>query len=491
MNEIKLGNTAIHDLRSALVLLEQSPKHLIKTNEQVDPDIELASVYRYIGGGATLPPPTQTGPAMLFKNIKGYDNLQIIAGVLAHRERIALMMGTTVENLSRFMLKALQNDIEPVTLAKGKPATCQEVVHKSPLDINKIIPGMRNTKIDGGPYFCMGLMRCVDRETGDANLTIHRLCVQGPDTLTASFVPIRHNEHFRKNAEKKGEGLPISINIGVDPAIYLGACFEAPTTPLGYDELRIAGGIRQRPVELADCVAVNAKSIAYAEVVIEGELLPNERLREDVTRTGFSIPEFTGYMGPAHKALPVIKIKAITHRKNPILQTIVGPGEECANLCGIPTEASILNMLEATMPGRVKNVYVHPSSGGKLMAIIQFDKLIPNDEGQQRQAGIMALAAYQEVKHIIIVDPDVNIYDSNDVFWALTTRYQADIDTVMIPGVRCHKDDPSQDPAYNPMLKAKGITCKAIFDCTVPMTLRDRFKRAPFEEIDIARFLTG
>jgi gallate decarboxylase subunit C len=488
----KKGNhTDICDLRSAIKVLIESPGQIITTREQVDPDTELAAVYKQIGAGTTLPPPTKTGPAMLFENIKGFDDVRVIVGVLAKRERIALMMGCSVEELPRLLLASRNNPQKPV-LVKNPNPPCQEVVHKAPLDIRKLLPAMKNTEQDAGPYFCMGLMRAEDPETGQADVTIHRLCVQGADIITASFVSFRHIEQFRKKAEKMGQALPVSINIGLDPAVYLGACFEPPTTPLGFDELSIAGALRNSPVELVNCLTVKAKAIANAEVIIEGELLPNKRMPEDAnTNTGLAMPEFTGYMGPAHKALPILKVKAVTHRKNPILQAIVGPGEEHCNLAGIPTEASIMILLEKSMPGKVKNVYVHPSGGGKLLAILQVVKKSISDEGRQRQAALIAFTAFQELKQVIIVDEDVNIYDSNDILWALTTRYQGDISTIFIPGVRCHKDDPSQSPGFNPALKDYGITCKTIFDCTVPFEMKSRFKRSQFKDVDIERFLSN
>ena len=161
------------------------------------------------------------------------------------------------------------------------------------------------------------------------------------------FVPGRHLDTFRQKAEAAGKALPISISIGVDPAIEIGACFEPPTTPLGFDELSIAGSLRNQAVELTDCVSVNALAIANAEVVIEGELLPDVRVREDQnTDTGKAMPEFPGYTGSAQAQVPVIKVKAITHRRHPILQTCIGPSDEHTNLAGIPTEASILQMVE-------------------------------------------------------------------------------------------------------------------------------------------------
>ena len=315
------------------------------------------------------------------------------------------------------------------------------------------------------------------------------MCIQGPDLLSIYFVPGRHIDQFRIKAEARGQALPVSISMGLDPAIYLAACFEPPTTPLGFDELTIAGGLRGKPVELVNCLSVSAKAIARAEIVLEGEILPGERIREDVqTNTGYCMPEFPGYLGKAQPQLPLIRIRAITHRRNPILQTIIGPGEEHVNLAGVPTEASIFRLVEDSMPGRLRNVYCHSAGGGKYLAIMQFEKRAASDEGRQRQAALTAFAAFSELKNVILVDPDVNIFDTADVLWAMTTRYQGDVSTIFIPGVRCHPLDPSQSPDFSPSIVAPGISCKTIFDCTVPFHLQDRFRRAQFVEVDIKKF---
>jgi UbiD family decarboxylase len=484
----KEKSVEVCDLRSAIRLLKKTPGQLLTTNEPVDAHAELAGVYKPVGAGCPVMPPTQSGPAMLFRNIKRYEDIEIIVGVLANRERTAILMGSTSEKLPYLLLDALKHPIAPQGFS-GKKAPCHEVIHRAPLDIQKFIPAPTNTKLDAGPYFTMGLLRAEDPETGEADVTIHRLCVQGPDLLTVWFTPGRHIDAFRIKAEEKGQPLPVSVNIGLDPAIYLAACFEPPTTPLGFDELSIAGAIRHRPVELVDCVSVKTKAIASAEIVIEGEFLPGERIREDIhTDTGYSMPEFTGYMGVAYPALPVLKIKAVTHRKKPILQTIVGPGEEHCNLCGIPMEASIIRLIESSMPGRVRNVYAHPAGGGKLLVILQFKKTGPTDEGRQRQAALTAFTAFPELKHVILVDEDVNLYDSSDILWAMTTRYQGDVSTVFIPGVLCHPLDPTQTREFNPLLRGNSISCKTIFDCTVPYEMKNRFRRSPFIEVDEKRF---
>jgi 4-hydroxy-3-polyprenylbenzoate decarboxylase len=480
----------IHDLRSALELLASVPGHLVTTRTPVDPVAELAGVYKLVGAGTPVAPPTRIGPAMMFESVKGYG-MPVVTGVLASRERTALLLGSRSDRLAFDLLEALNHPVGPVEV-RAEQAPCQEVVIRPPFDLRTLIPAPTNTLDDAGPYFNMGLLRAKDPVTGQADVTIHRLCLQGPDLLSVYFAPGRHIDMFRAKAESMGRGLPVSISMGLDPAVYVAACFEPPTTPLGLDELTIAGGLRRRPVELVKCVSADVLALARAEIVLEGEIVPGERMREDAaTNTGCSMPEFPGYLGVAAQELPVIRVTAVTHRRNPILETIVGPGEEHVNLTGIPTEASILQMVERSMPGRLRNVYCHPAGGGKYLAILQFRKTSPADEGRQRQAALTAFAAFPELKHAIVVDEDVDIFDSNDVLWAMTTRYQGDASTVFIPGVRCHPLDPSQTPEFSASIPAPGISCKTIFDCTVPYTLKEQFRRAKFVEVDLERFLPG
>lgn len=481
------------DLRSALELLESIPGQMVHTDVEVDPSAELAGVYRYVGVGGTVARPTKTGPAMTFENVKGHPGAKVVIGLLASRKRVGYLLNSKPEKLGFMMRDAVKNAIAPVVVDKAK-AQCQEVVHLATdegFDIRKLIPAPTNTPEDAGPYVTLGMCYASDVETGESDVTIHRLCLQSKDEISMFFTPgARHLGAFREKAEALGKPLPISISIGVDPAIEIASCFEPPTTPLGFNELSIAGAIRGKAVELAPCVTIDEKCIANAEYVIEGELLVGARVREDQnSNTGKAMPEFPGYTGPVNAELPVIKVKAVTHRVNPIMQTCIGPSEEHVSMAGIPTEASILDMVERAMPGRVQNVYAHSSGGGKFIAVIQFKKTVPSDEGRQRQAALLAFSAFPELKQVILVDEDVDIFDTNDVLWAMTTRMQADVDIVTIPGVRCHPLDPSNDPACSWSIRDHGIACKTIYDATVPFNQKARFQRAKFMEVDVKKFL--
>ena len=483
----------VTDLRSALALLETMPENLVTTDVEVDPEAELSGVYRHVGAGGTVMRPTKIdGPAMIFNNIKGHPDARVLIGLLASRQRVAALLGTTKEDLGKLLCRCAQNPIEPVVT--DDPAPCQEVIHRvtdPDFDLYKLIPAPTNTPKDAGPYITMGMCYATHPDTGRSDVTIHRMCIQSKDELSIFLMPgARHIGAMAERATELGRPLPISISIGVDPAIEIGSCFEPPTTPLGYNELAIAGALRGTPVVMHKCVSIEENCIANAEYVIEGEIQPGVRVVEDQnSHTGYAMPEFPGYNGRASSECWLIKVKAVTTRTHPIMQTVIGPSEEHVNLAGIPTEASIWGLIEKALPGKITNVYAHPSGGGKYMAVLQCRKTVHTDEGKQRQAALLAFSAFPELKHVILVDEDVDIFDSRDVLWAMNTRFQGDRDIVTIPGVRCHPLDPSSNPEYSPSIPDIGVSCKTIFDCTVPFHMKERFQRAEFLDVDPRHWL--
>ena len=483
----------VNSLRSALELLKNIPGQLLESDVEVDPKAELAGVYRYVGAGGTVARPTKKGPAMIFNNVKDHPDARVAIGVLASRKRVAALLDAAPEDLGKLLYRSVENPIPPILTDKAAP--CQEVIPRATdpgFDLYKLVPAPTNTPDDAGPYITMGMCYATHPDTGLSDVTIHRLCIQGKDELSIYFVPgARHIGAMADRAEELGKPLPISISIGVDPAIEIGSCFEPPTTPLGYDELAVAGAIRGEPVKLCNCLTVNQRAIANAEYVIEGEVVPGVRVQEDQnSHTGYAMPEFPGYTGPASGQCRLIKVKAVTHRKNPIMQTCIGPSEEHVSMAGIPTEASIFAMIEKAMPGKLLNVYCPSAGGGKYMAILQFRKTQASDEGRQRQAALLAFSAFSELKHIFLVDEDVDPFDVSDVLWAMNTRFQGDADIITIPGVRCHPLDPSNDPSCSPSIRDHGIACKTIFDCTVPYDQKERFHRSRFLEINPAKWET-
>ncbi|PIO82454.1 3,4-dihydroxybenzoate decarboxylase [Loigolactobacillus backii] len=478
-----------YDLRSVLAKLKEEPTQYHETDEAVDPNAELAGVYRYIGAGGTVQRPTQEGPAMMFNNVIGFPETRVLIGLLASRKRVGQLFHHDYHTLGQLLNQAVEHPVAPVTVSEEQ-APAHEVVHRvsdPDFDIRKLIAAPTNTEYDAGPYITMGLVAGSNPEKTMSDVTIHRMVLEDKDTIGIYIMPGgRHIGAFLKDYQKIDKPMPVTINIGLDPAITVGATFEPPTTPLGYNELGVAGALRQEPVQLVAGLTVNEKALARAEFTIEGEILPQTTIQEDInTNTGKAMPEFPGYDGDANPAVNVIKVKAVTHRKNrPIMQTVIGPSEEHVSLAGIPTEASILSLVNRALPGKVLNVYNPPAGGGKLMTIMQIHKEDEADEGIQRQAALLAFASFKELKTVILVDEDVDIFDMNDVMWTINTRFQADEDIVVLPGMRNHPLDPSERPEYDPKsIRTRGMSSKLILDGTVPVDMKKQFTRAQFKKV--------
>lgn len=478
----------INDLRSAIEHLKAIPGEFIETDVAIDPDAEITGVYRHVGAAGVCQRPTRLGPAMMFTNVNGFEDSRVVIGMVGTRERVGHLLNCPPAELGQLLNKSVHNRIAPQLVEPGEDIPCQEVVYKATdpdFDIRKIIPAPRNTPEDAGPYITMGHCYSHDPVTGEHDITIHRLCLQDKDTMTFNSAPGRHLEIFRRKWHAQGKNMPLTVNIGLDPAIPIACCFEPPTTPLGLNELSIAGALRNEPVKMANCLTVDEQCIANAEYVLECEILFGETMPESANPENiWAMPEFPGYEGIAHKESAVVKVRAITTRKHPIMQTCIGCSEEHVNMAGIPTEASILDACQKAFPGLVTNVYAARSGGGKSIAIISVNKKTPVDQGRERQVGLVALATYTELKHVIVVDDDIDIFDADDVMWAMNYRFNAEQDLITIPNVICHPLDPSEKKDVTGYWR-DGLGCKAIFDCTMPFGLRDKyFHRAKFLEVD-------
>lgn len=268
---VKRNPVSIRSLRDAVAFLEAQQGQLICSRVPVDPAAELSGVYRYVSaGGTVMRPTTVDGPAMLFENVLGHPDASVLIGLLASRSRVAAMLGCAKEDLGRLLCECVRSPIAPVLT--GEPAPAQEVVHLAGdpgFDLFRLIPAPTNTPVDAGPYITLGTCYATHPDTGLSDVTIHRMCIQSRDEMSIFLQPgSRHIGAMAERATELGQPLPISISIGVDPAIAVTSCFEPPTTPLGFDELSIAGALRGEPVRLCRCVSVGESAIANAEYVI-------------------------------------------------------------------------------------------------------------------------------------------------------------------------------------------------------------------------------
>lgn len=183
------NRTDILDLRTSLEVLRKTNGQLVETDVEVNPEAELSGVYRHVGAGGTVKRPTKVnGPAMIFKNVKGHPGASVVIGLLASRERVGLLLGCEKEHLGKLFCECAKNPVMPV-VADGK-APCQEMIYRADdpdFDLFKLIPAPTNTPVDAGPYITMGMCYATHPDTGESDVTIHRMCIQSRDELSIFY----------------------------------------------------------------------------------------------------------------------------------------------------------------------------------------------------------------------------------------------------------------------------------------------------------------
>jgi len=212
---------------------------------------------------------------------------------------------------------------------------------------------------------------------------------------------------------------------------------------------------------------------AEAEIVIEGRILPEVREPEG------PFGEFPRYYGPRSDK-PVVEVTAITHRRRPIFQDIVPAGYEHLLLGAIPREASLLRGLRRSFP-TVRAVHMTPGGSCRFHAVIAIEQ---GQEGQAKNVILATLANNFDIKHVWVVDTDVDVFDAEAMEWAVATRFQADRDLLVVGGAQGSRLDPSS---------VDGVSAKMGFDCTVPLgadPFRYQAIRIPgLEEVDLASYV--
>ncbi|SDL41577.1 2,5-furandicarboxylate decarboxylase 1 [Modicisalibacter muralis] len=400
--------------------------------------------------------------ASLFIEPGGHP-VSVVSGLLSDRAWMAEAMGVAP---SQVLSRYLEASLNPLPWNETSEAACQEVVHTDELDLGALLPIPTHNEHDSGPYITAGLMIIRNPVTGVQNVSIHRLQVTGQNRLGALLLP-RHALSFYQRAEAEGDDLEVAIVIGADPLTLLAS---QAIVPIDHDELEIAGALHSQPLDVVRCITNQVRVPAQAEIVIEGRLLC--RIRELEGPFG-EFPQYYGERAERH----VIEVDAVTHRRNPLYHTIVGGGLEHLLLGGIPREATLLAHLKRSFPS-VRDV--HLSKGGvcRYHLYVQIDK---RSEGEAKNIILGALAGHYDVKHVTVVDCDVDVHDPAEVEWALATRFQADRDLLLVSESQGSKLDPST---------RDGVGAKLGFDATVPLSAPP-FKflriRVPGEtELDLA-----
>lgn len=429
-------------------------KHI---RRQVSPIHELAAV------GKKLEP----AYGALFEAVKGSD-IPVVTGLVTSRDSIAHSMGMTYPELMERYTQALGAPT-PCKVVDGRGLAVKErILVGDQVDLG-LLPACLHHEKDGGRYLTAALCVTKDPETGIRNVAIHRHEVRDRNHLGALLLP-RHTNQLFTRAEAAGRPLEIALAIGVHPALLLAS---QATTQLGVDEFEIGGTLLGEPVELTRCETVDIEVPVESEIVLEGRILPN--VREDEGPFG-EYPRTYGPKAPRH----VIEITAITCRNRPIYHTIIPATMEHLLLGAISREATMLQLIRQATPN-VKNVHITPASGCRYHAVVQLEQ---KHDGEAKNAMFAAFASSTEIKHVVVVDPDIDIYDPQDVEWAIANRVQAARDVFIVPNAMGNKLDPSS---------RDGASDKMGIDATVPVTEdRERFRKiriAGFEDIDLKDYL--
>lgn len=446
----------IVNLRDYMAILEKAGQ-LTRIQKPVSLRHELANV------AATLQ--RQGRGASLFQN-RELDPWSIFAGAIGSPELAALALECEPAQVTNRMERALDpaNGIAPVSTEK-QVAWKKNVILGDEIDLAKI-PIPTHGAHDGGPFITGGITLARDPVSGRGNCSYNRMQVLGPHTLGFNVNEWRHVMQFYKVQEAKNEALEIAIAIGVDPAISIaaGARYED-------DELLIAGAIRGQAVQVTKGVTVDVMIPIGAELVIEGRLNPLERHKEG------PLAEFHGYYGELWQS-PVFQVSAVCYRDQPIYQTII-PGHDEHIYIGnvLPREPLLLRFVKH-VSNHVTGLHIPPYGNG-FSAIVQIKKSNP---GEPKNVALAAMTAHVNIKQVIVVDPDVNIFDPADVLWALTNRVDWQQDVFTIPGAQGHEMDPTAD--------TRGVHTKIGIDATYKPERRDYGERIRYPDIDLNKYLS-
>jgi len=441
------------DLREWLQKLE-SEGELKRVKAKVDWNLEIGAILREVGDLG--------GPALLFDNIKDYGDTictQLFTGSLATTARIALMLGlpkdTPYKDLIQIWRERRKRPIKPVTVDTGP---CKENILKGDdVDLFQFpTPHWHNR--DCGRY--IGTFHGVvtkDPDTQWENVGVYRQVIHDKNSTSMSVAQGQHIwMHWRKY-RPKGKNLPLAVAIGADQLL---PAVGASPVPMGVDEWDIMGALRQEPVELVKCETVDLRVPATSEIVLEGEVLTDI----STFKNDGPFAEYPGYYGGTSQR-PVFKVNCVTFRNDPIFQgTITGkPITEDHRISSVCHSAFLWDLLDERMPG-ITGVNNDPSTAYANL-IVSIDNSYYG-QVQQVAANIWGwMGSHQTGKNIIVCDSDIDIYDLNEVFWAIAYRVDPKRDIIQYPHW-IHALDPIVHPDEKVLGPGGNKGTKLLIDAT-------------------------
>jgi UbiD family decarboxylase len=358
----------------------------------------------------------------------GAEGASLAGNVAASRSRLAHAFDTTPEELLQEVLRRLKNKGE---IIESKAAPAHQVIETEP-DLTAL-PVHLQHGLDGAPYISAAVDFAHDEERGVTNVGMRRLMLRGRREAGVDLNAPSDLRAIYQAQVKRGKRLPIAFAVGSHPIDQVAATMRLPG-----DELALIGALRGAPLPVVKCVTNDLRVPADSEYVLEGYL--DER--------GYVEPEgpygeFLGYYG-AVKTNPVFHLTAITRRRDAVFQTSTISGRtlartDTAQLNALRAEVSVWRALETAVRG-ARAVFATPASGGAFNVRIALASRAP---GEARNAIAAVFGCLVNVKHVFVVDPDVDIFSDEQVEWALATRFQADRDLVVQSGFRSVPLDPS------------------------------------------------
>lgn len=379
---------------------------------------------------------SDAGP-IFFHNLSGH---KCCMNILGTRKLLGRALGVDPEEMVRYLSEVKFDG--PVKVVDSSPF--QEVVSKP--DLSRL-PILSHFPGDGGPYITSGVV--VSRLDERINACIHRLQVLGKDLLAARLVPGRHTHQMYKHAMARDEELPVAVAIGVDPAVLIAASTRVPES----SEFGYAASLRGGVVELVELS--NGVQVPHAEIVLEG-YLTKERASEG------PFVDITGTMDLVREE-PVIRLTGMMFRETPIYHGLLPAGGEHKMLMGIPYEPLIYRAVSKVC--RVKNVILTEGGCCYFHAVVQIDK---ESEDDPKAAIDATLDAHRSLKHVLVVDGDIDINNPLDLEYAIATRMRGDQDIYLYPNVRGSTLDPRS---------SGGITTKVGVDATARLDRLWKFRR--------------
>lgn len=440
-------------LRHTLVQMDKMGKFL-ECDKEVDAVYELGGVLKHFDNKMPI----------LFNKIKNYK-MKAVGGLYGNRDILYNLLNMTHEDRIFKFMDAIANP-KPYKVLQTGPVKENRIDRN--IDLTKILPITKFQEKDSSSFITAGVLVIKDPETGKYHTSIRRFQVNGRNELSALIASPKFTNDFLA-LEKQGKPLEIAIVLGYDAPFLMASQISAET--YGVDKYEVDSALRGEPLELVKCETVDILVPAFAEIVLEGTIVPGKRELEG------PFGELMGYYGPQNLH-PIIEINTITHRDNPIFQ-IAFPCREEHISNGLIREVEMYYSLKNQVD--VKDVYVTEGGGYRFNAFASINKKKPGDG---KSAILASLGSNKDLKQIVIVDEDVDIYDLQDIEWAITTRTQASLDFVIIPGAIGSGLEPSHG--------LRDVTDKLGIDATKPLNdLDGKFERAfipNYEYVDINKY---